>query len=471
MSNLALEKYLTAGDYAAAGWGPSYVAVHSGLLEKVAGDLYTPQTLVNVISKLRARPEGRYILLHAIGAYEYWGANRNGDAFPEWSLRSMAPPKSAQAVLDGPVKKSCPDFRTPSTTYYGCSTFVQFAHVYRGHANQDPLRACGDVIAAAYNQRMHRIELIVFVYTSRAPDIVDRIDRYQPVAWSMGAKLPFDICSICGNVARTRAQYCDHLSRELCSVYPDGRKVFSYNFFPRFFDISEVSVPADRSAWTLAKVASVIPTPALPSLQFISKTAIIEKQPDAMRARNLGQAPIDPELLSFMRSAVLLDHVAFEELPDAQLQAMKRHSLADSLAASALMGLILHPSEVEKLASDPAQLPNRLEFAVVDRTLMESFGSVLQSRSLFEPFITKRAARRLIKQAAPIFTKNKQSPVFEKYAELIRSMDLSKWAHVIESDPVVRLAIDPDALATAWTGHSGAHPPWLPFVVGAANIL
>jgi len=466
----ALEKHLAAGGYDAPGWGPDYVAIHSAQMEKTAGSLYTPPELTTVIEKLRPRPEGRYILLHAIGAYEYWGANRNGDAFPEWSLRSMLPPEDVKRLLDGPVRKACPNFSQPPTARYGCKTFVEYAHVYRGHANKDPLKACGDVVAAAYNERMHRIELIVFVYTERAPDIIDRIDRGAPVAWSMGAKLPFDVCSICANVARTRAHYCSHMAKELNVVYPDGRKVFSYNYFPRFFDISEVGVPADRSAWTLAKVAGL--SLPVPPLRPTFKIATIEKRPPAQSSESMGKAPIDPKLLSFLSSAVSRDYCETPDLPDAQLMAMKRHGVAQSLAASALMGILLRPREVQKIAGDPSQLPEQLEFASVDRKLLSSFDPYLASRSLFEPFITKRAARRELSKVASSLSPNiPRSPVFDKYAGLIQSMDHEKWAEAIESDPAVRFALDPDALVSAVTGTRGPLPPWLPFAVGSVKLL
>lgn len=465
----ALEKYVSAGDSDAPGWGPSYVPIHGGQLEKVASSLYTPPELCTIIDKLRPRPEGRYILLHAIGAYEYWGANRNGDAFPEWSLRSMNPPTDVKAVLDGPVQKASPGFCQPDGSRYGCSTFVRYAHVYRGHANKDPLKACGDVIAAAYNDRMHRIELVVFVYKDRAPDVIGRIDLGEPVAWSMGAKLPFDVCSICGNVAKTRLQYCEHLQSQLGTVYPDGRKVFSYNYFPRFFDISEVGVPADRSAWTLKKVASATLLARPPAM--LPKQASILKRPAVEAAQNLGKQPVDPKLMDFIKSTVREDYDACDELPDVQLMAMKRHGLAKSLAASAMMGIMLRPSEVDKLASSPFQLPDQLEFEGVDRTLVTSLGSSLRSRSMFEPFLTKRAARRLARPTASNSPRSNHSPAFEKYAKLIRSIDLAKWAAAVDSDPAIRMALDPDALATVMTGRHESLPLWLPFAVGSANLF
>lgn len=96
-------------------------------------------------------------------------------------------------------------------------------------------------------------------------------------------KVPFDLCSICTDwgavkeawktfdlalhkhpgvailayhrmvkpirgLAVTRRDYCGHMLQTPGQILPDGRKVFVYNDFPRFFDISFVLVGADRTA-------------------------------------------------------------------------------------------------------------------------------------------------------------------------------------------------------------------------------
>lgn len=65
----------------------------------------------------------------------------------------------------------------------------------------------------------------------------------------------WDVCTICGHRAPTRAQYCEHASRMLRRVLPDGRKVAVLNPSPKFFDISFVFRPADPTGWMLKKVA------------------------------------------------------------------------------------------------------------------------------------------------------------------------------------------------------------------------
>lgn len=63
-------------------------------------------------------------------------------------------------------------------------------------------------------------------------------------------------CSICGNHAHKRAEYCGHMRNHKLELTKEGHQVFVYNDQPHFHDISCVRVPADRIAFTLAKVAS-----------------------------------------------------------------------------------------------------------------------------------------------------------------------------------------------------------------------
>lgn len=169
-----------------------------------------------------------YLHILAMGAGEFYGANRNADYFPENNL------------ID-----------------YHNTFETSPAHIFRNHVNKNPEIAIGRVIFSVYNERMHRVELIAELWDDKAPDIVDRIESGDWPKTSMATKTPFDICSICGNKARTREEYCEHLSEQLGKIYPDGRKVMALNVAPlRFFDISIVFRPADVTSSVLQKVAS-----------------------------------------------------------------------------------------------------------------------------------------------------------------------------------------------------------------------
>ena len=177
-------------------------------------------------SSVRSTPGKTYILVLAMGASEFYGPNRNGDAFREVELKKKY------------------------------KTFETNAHVFRSHVNKDPAKSMGSVVKAFYNDEMHRVELILELEDSKCPDIVDKIRNNETVAVSMGCRIEFDVCTICGNKAPSRKEYCDHLLNELNDIYPDGRIVAADNPDPNFFDISVVYKPADKTGYMLKKVAN-----------------------------------------------------------------------------------------------------------------------------------------------------------------------------------------------------------------------
>lgn len=196
----------------------------SAFMEKKASD----ERIRSFVDGIVPAPGKFYLHINAMGSGEHYGANRNADYFPEENLK-----RYYKTFETGP------------------------AHLFRHHINKDPAKAYGRVIFSIYNERMHRVELIVEADRELARDIEERIERGEFPSTSMACKTPFDECSICGNKARTRDEYCDHLRYELGRLYADGRRVMALNTGPlRFFDISIVLKPADVTSSILEKVAS-----------------------------------------------------------------------------------------------------------------------------------------------------------------------------------------------------------------------
>lgn len=183
-----------------------------------------------------AKPIGgkTQLLVDALGAGEYWGDNANGDLFPEAALRH-----------DGDD--------------YGFRTFERHAHPFKHHLNSSPKHAYGDrVTLAEYDPVMHRVLLVVSIHDDKCQDILRELAAGKYADVSMGSRVPFDRCSICNNKARTRAEYCPHLRYQMRKILPDGRRVCAINDYPRFFDISFVTVGAEKAAHVLKKVAHAI---------------------------------------------------------------------------------------------------------------------------------------------------------------------------------------------------------------------
>lgn len=174
----------------------------------------------------------------ALSSHEAFGPNRNGDAFFEdHLLRKNNYEKNGKEI-------SCPMHKS----------FKHFARPYKYHINRPNSPAYGRVLESVYNNDMRRVELIVEVDKSKAPDIVDKIENYEPVDTSMGFRCMRggDVCSVCGHTAKSRKDYCSHLKHEMLKVRPSGQRVYAINPFGKFFDISFVDDPADatsRAVW------------------------------------------------------------------------------------------------------------------------------------------------------------------------------------------------------------------------------
>lgn len=177
-------------------------------------------------------PGKTQLLIDALGAGEWWGSNKNGDFFPEDQLSHRGKD-------------------------YGFETFKHYAYPFKHHVNKDPEKAYGDrVILSAYQPGMHRVQLIVAVHDPKCQDILQRVDNGDFPDVSMGCRVPYDQCSICGNRAKNRSQYCNDLKWRMNKILPDGRKVMAINHRPKFFDISFVLIGAEKASKVLMKVAS-----------------------------------------------------------------------------------------------------------------------------------------------------------------------------------------------------------------------
>jgi hypothetical protein len=205
------------------------------------------------------------ILVLAMSAGEYYGPNRNGDAFAE------------KPVL-GRVKAG-------ETLPEHVGSFEKLAKVYQHHANKDPTKSCGDVMKAIYNWDMHRVELLLRVDNVKAANIIADIDAGKFPAVSMGCKIDRDFCDVCGNAAKTRADYCDHLKYSMNEILPDGRRCFCWNPSPRLFDISFVMRPADKIAFMMKKVAheSTAIKAEITSAELGEKVAALDNKMAAIR--------------------------------------------------------------------------------------------------------------------------------------------------------------------------------------------
>ena len=222
-----------------------YPLIEDGFVKTAAAsDSRLHPEIKEFVRAFRPSKHGIYVLVSALGAGEFWGSNVNGDLFPEAAL-IHAPDNWLSSSREEKT-------RLAKTWEYGYPTFLNAAP-YKHHQNKDKNKAFGTVELAVWNPEMHRVELIVYLDRELckefgAYDIIERIENGEYPDVSMGCRVPYDVCTICGHKSKTRKDYCEHALNMMNKILPDGRKVAVRNDSPRFFDISFVFIGADKTA-------------------------------------------------------------------------------------------------------------------------------------------------------------------------------------------------------------------------------
>jgi hypothetical protein len=386
------------------------------------------------LSRLKPEQAYTYALVNAMGYSEYYGTNSNADWYgycPELNFNGLlhAWPDIGQNLETDRMKGR--DWPYGYPCFYGAS-------VYAHHKNTDPVQlGFGDVVYAYANPIMKRIELVMRIHNEEARkkghlNIVERIHAGERCDVSMGAKIPWDACSKCTDweavqrawklfdpmrhkhwgmavleehkkrpirgIAVTAVEYCPCLRSQKNQVMPDGRKVFMYNIFPRFFDISCVFIGADRTARVMWHMA--------PSFR---DDAPIPQPTDGLRAArmtlehflSLGKvaskrAELEKEIPDGVIEKVLSDSDSAPEVRfDLAHQDPKR-----LLSSAAALGILLSPREFDRLLGGPGEgfatggsgIANDLAVGprFVDSDLLRALTALAPERSAFRPFVEPR---------------------------------------------------------------------------------
>ena len=300
--------------------GTRYGLGETADLCKTASGEHLPGVM-ELVESIQPQPDRLYLLNSALGAGEYVGHNLRGDWFDEAGLTHTPDGWDDLPVwdIDGrrKVANATEHIDGWGDLAWGFPTFYN-AHRYRHHINKDPNRAYGYILGAFWDDRMHRVilvsELIKSMCTALgALQIYERIAGGEFPDTSMGTKVPFDVCDICGNVARTPAEYCEHVSKTASAPYgmgallPDGRRCGVRNLYPRFFDDSFVFVGAEKSAKVLSNLTDQVRGDkpytqriytfgaAMPKAASAAGTSENQINPEAFDATNHTAAPSGSE--------------------------------------------------------------------------------------------------------------------------------------------------------------------------------
>lgn len=273
----------------------------------------------------------------ALGAYEGTGYNRNGDAFKEADCKS---------------------------NYHYFKQADRAVH--RHHKNKPADPKFGNIKAAAYNDAMKRIELIIGLDNEKCADILDEQEKKGFTNWSMASKQAHDSCSWCGHKAKSDADRCEHIPAKIGELNKEGEMCGMLNPDPKWFEISYVHRPADRIGMSL-KMASDKVKPMLPKdylavytgfeapadelyiskkasdkRYLIKKLAEMEKHIDTVASK--GPKSKKDTYLHTQASKINKS----EKMGDKDMDDLRKHNPNKAMRAMSEKGEILGPDEFSK---------------------------------------------------------------------------------------------------------------------------
>tara|TARA_Y100000034_G_scaffold111885_1_gene145390 strand:- start:683 stop:2323 length:1641 start_codon:yes stop_codon:yes gene_type:complete len=452
-----------------------------GGMAKIAGEMHPEVSLF--LRGLKPDPKYQYVLMTPMGSFEYWGMNVNGDVFPDVSLSynhcAGSPREASRIALELERKWLTPHRKTlppGDWSKFGYKTFED-AHRYRHHINKDPEIAYGDIVLAVWNKAMHRAEVIARHDREKAKqvgaeEIIQDLDEGKPRQISMGCRVKFDVCTICSHISRTQRDYCDHLRTMMGRVQDDGKIVGAVNFFPVFFDLSDVIVPAAKESGVLMKVAGMgmvrrggIYVPRRHALDAPNQLIKTASRPLLIKAAKNKAATIIKKVIP--NSGYALARRAAGVDADLPKDLLREGSFQGLLSTLALLGIILKPREfqysllsrkspdlAERLHDSghvfrprPANTSVSLSADDFDRILAGKICPHIRSRSAFQPHIGSRVIRITMIKSAGL-----EVPVEEKVVESNDGFDKIGSAYTAYRNSMLTL---PAALEVAVREHFG----------------
>lgn len=391
-------------------------------LDKIAratgvAEAYVPPALRAKIAEIQGSlPRNKVAFYNrALGTHESYGVNKNGDCWRRSEL----------------MRKH--------------ATFVDGARYFRHHKNKagiDP--DYGRPIASAFNDRTDMVDLIILAdFDKQAEEDIQNLERGISVPTSMGCRVKFDVCLTCGNKARHRGEYCEHVKEGaappygMCQVLPDGRVCGVDNPDPEFFDLSRVTNPAFVGSENLLKVASrgiVVVSSAMRAelvglmpkvaerAERSGAVAVSTIKPEAkVKPSRLGQKIADmiKELPGRIESAVLpsgdkIDAMApvaermsrrVPQVPGDKMVEFAKKAGADRvLATTAAMGMVLSPDEFGALCGAAVAAPSaeeiiaaktagRIMDAAIDAEVARALTPYALERSFLQPLLLSNMAK------------------------------------------------------------------------------
>jgi hypothetical protein len=152
----------------------------------------------------------------------------------------------------------------------------------------------------------------------------------------------------------TRDDYDDYCLKHMNQIFPDGRKVFVYNDFPRFFDISFVFIGADRTAKVMVYIARNGAVESEPSTKVAAALGYVEdtfEKAAGLKDAKDKSAEMDKEVLSVPAAAKAVPLMTKNEpdLSSDMLNALAAVPLDSALSTVSGLGMVLRPREFQRI--------------------------------------------------------------------------------------------------------------------------
>ena len=182
---------------------------------------------------------------------------------------------------------------------------------------------------------------------------VEKDNSYVVNNWAVhNCRVPYDCCSVCGNKAKTLKQYCDHLKYRMNEVLPSGQKIYAINTMPKFFDLSVVTIPADRTAGFLTKVASVEETRVVSSAE---RAEMLKKEGNMINTAELENTAtikkeVSAEIENIESDPKLLIYNSQPRFDKEKLEKLSSYPLNDVLSTFLGLRIIPKKEDFQKLA-------------------------------------------------------------------------------------------------------------------------
>jgi hypothetical protein len=272
------------------------------------------------------------VFILAMGAMENMGSNRNADAWPKSACVKKA---------NDPKDKDHREIKIDAGLDEKAYTFAKFGKIYRDHKNTDESLSKGEIHSAFFNKPQGRVEVVAYLKNAEFEDDLEDLASGKNVPFSMSARVTYDACSHCGNIAKTAADYCECIKKHANSILSNGHQVVMVNNDPTFFDLSRVGRNADRIGYCLSQLKGkegeksasldtfkihcpeevllkVVSDEGVKQLDYLNKLSEIEKKIEAQAlpvSEGLEHA-CDPQATSPLSDKVV---IIMKELPPSSL--------------------------------------------------------------------------------------------------------------------------------------------------------